>query len=210
VGRVDPVARTTATYDLVVDDYAARNGTPSPDLLAFQAAFAGALPGQRVVADVGCGPGHHTAWFAARGVRAFGVDRSAGMAARARSAGVPVVRGDLRALPLRDASLDGVWASASLLHVPRPDVPATLREWRRCLRDGGLLGLSTSLGGTEGWEDVPYAAAAPPGDAPLRRWFVHHDRDPLLAAVEAAGFAVRDTAKRVSHRRWLHVLAAAR
>jgi len=52
---------------------------------------------------------------------------------------VPVVGGDLRRLPVADESLDGIWSCASLLHVPRNEVPATLRSWRAALRPEGAL-----------------------------------------------------------------------
>jgi SAM-dependent methyltransferase len=138
-----------------------------------------------------------------------GFDRSREMVRRAASAGVPVAYGDLRALPVRDGALDGLWSSAALLHVPRPEVPATLRGWRRVLRAGGVLGLSTSLGGDEGWEVVPYDVSAQPMSGDVRRWFVHHDADERLGLIGAAGFRVKSATEGVSSRRWLMVLATA-
>lgn len=70
--------------------------------------------------------------------------------------GVGVDVGDLRMVPLRDARVDGLWFSASLLHVPSDEAPATLRSWAGCLRPGGTLGLSTSLDNGAGWEESPY------------------------------------------------------
>lgn len=119
-----------------------------------------------------------------------------------------VVRGDLRNPPLRARSLGGVWSNASLLHIPRAEVPATLAAWRALLRPGGVLGLSTSLGEDEGWEAVPYAAPkAHPGE--LSRWFVHHQQDALLGLIVSAGFTVDRVAVRQTHRNWLMVLATA-
>ena len=98
------------------------------------------------------------------------------MVLRAHDVGVPVAQGDIRMIPVRPASLDGIWSAASLLHVPRAEVPRTLDAWRSCLRAAGVLGLSTSLGDDEGWEVCPYDPLTQPSGAPLRRWFVHHDR----------------------------------
>lgn len=206
VATDDPVATTTAAYDLVAASYAERNAVAAPDHVEHQRAFLAALSGS-VVADAGCGPGRDAVSFAAEGVRVAGFDRSVEMLARARAAGVPVARADLRALPVRDGSLDGLWSSASLLHVPRDQVPATLLGWRRCLRDGGVLGLVTSLGGTEGWEDVPYDVATQPVDAPVQRWFVHHTRDGLLGLLADAGFTVLSATERHASRVWLQVIA---
>lgn len=205
----DPVAETIRSYELVAADYARRNAVATERHQAHQASFLSLVgPGARV-ADAGCGPGRDAAWFRSCGVRVVGVDRSREMLRRAVAAGVPVAYGDLRALPFASSSLDGLWSSAALLHVPRAEVPATLRGWRRVLGDGGVLGLSTSLGGDEGWEVVPYDVAAQPASRDVRRWFVHHDADSLLGLVSDAGFRVESATEGVASRRWLMVLATA-
>ena len=162
------------------------------------------------VADLGCGPARDLAAFLAAGLECVGVDLSDGMLAVARRSGLPVVRGDLRRPPLAPGSLGTVYSCAALLHVPREDVPGTLRGWRRLLRPGGALHLSTSLGGGEGWEVVPYAPdRGPRGGQHLQRWFVHHELDPLVAAVREAGFDVEEATTRTSHRAWARVTARA-
>jgi len=132
------------------------------------------------------------------------------MLAVAARRGLPVVRGDLRSPPFQPGSLGTVYSCAALLHVPREQVPATLRAWRALLRPDGLLHLSTSLGGGEGWEVVPYAPdRGPRGGQPLERWFVHHELDELLAAITGAGFVVEGAQTRASHRTWAMVSARA-
>jgi hypothetical protein len=127
----------------------------------------------------------------------------------------------MRHLPYRDGELDGIWSTAALLHVPRADVPDTLRGWRRCLASGGILGLSTAVGDHEGWEPVTERQASPHAGDPahglseplrgsLRRWFVYHQPDALVALLADAGFEVTSTAERATHRRWLQVLARTR
>ena len=200
---------TAATYDRIVDDYEARANALTPEFAEFRSAFVNRLPRAARVLDLGCGPGRDGAHFRELGFRATGLDASPGMAARARRNGLPVAVGDHRRPPFRPATAEGVWSSATLLHVPRPDVPATLAAWHRLLRPGGILGLSTSLGDSQGWEDVPYAAADQYGaDVELRRWFVHLQSDELLELLSAAGFTILTAQERTSHRRWLQVLAA--
>jgi SAM-dependent methyltransferase len=200
----DLVAQTRATYDRVAEDYDRRTSGPGPEFVAFRSAFAADVNG--TVADLGCGPGRDVAALREHGVTAVGFDLSTGMLARAARAGLPVVRGDIRRPPLRPGSLGGIWSSAALLHVPRPDVPSTLAAWHALLRPGGHLGLSTSLGGDEGWELAPCDGDGP-GGGELHRWFVHHDEGELLAMLTAAGFSVRSHLQRESHRRWLMVRA---
>jgi SAM-dependent methyltransferase len=61
--------------------------------------------GDRVL-DVGCGPGRHLAALRRRGIAAAGVDISASFVGLAAAAGLPVVRGDARRLPVRPGSFD--------------------------------------------------------------------------------------------------------
>ena len=163
-----------------------------------------ALP---VVLDAGAGPGHHAAAFRDAGLRAVALDLSIEMTRRARGRGVAVVRGDLRRLPFARRAFDGVWASASFLHVPAEQAPATLREWRRVTRTGGLLALTTASGGAGGWEDPPYDTG---DERPPPRWFVYHDEEPLRRMLDAAGWDVESVETRQSLRTWLQVRAVAR
>jgi SAM-dependent methyltransferase len=204
----DVVASTRDTYDRVAVDYDRRTREPDAAFAAFRTAFAAATASDEPVVDLGCGPGRDVAALRLEGVRAFGVDLSSGMLALAHGRGVPVVRGDLRRPPLRPGSVGAVWSSAALLHVPRAEVPATLRTWHGLLRPGGRLGLSTSLGGDEGWEVVPYAGEGPAGGE-LHRWFVHHDEAGLVAQLGEAGFTVVQAERRQSNRSWLMVQAVA-
>lgn len=67
-----------------------------------------ALPwraGWRVL-DVGCGAGRHARALVAAGGRPVGLDLSAELLAVARGAGVPLVRADMRRLPVRPRSVD--------------------------------------------------------------------------------------------------------
>jgi ubiquinone/menaquinone biosynthesis C-methylase UbiE len=102
-------------------------------------------PGQ--ILDVGCGPGHVTAFLAGLGLNVAGVDLSAGMVAQARARHPHLVQGDMTALPARDGSLDGLVSFYSLIHmIDDAQVRAALAEFRRVLADGGLLLLAVHVG----------------------------------------------------------------
>lgn len=94
---------------------------------------------QRVL-DLCCGDGFLLAMLAERGVDAVGVDLSAGEleAARRRLGGVVELHlARAQALPLPDASVDGVVCSWALMLLD--ELPTVLGELRRVLRPGGWL-----------------------------------------------------------------------
>jgi ubiquinone/menaquinone biosynthesis C-methylase UbiE len=96
-------------------------------------------PGARAL-DAGCGTGFQTAIVAEFGYRAHGLDLSAGSlsVAGARLPAARLVRGDLRALPYRDASFDAVVCAGSTLDFVE-DPGGAISELARVMRPGGTL-----------------------------------------------------------------------
>lgn len=137
-------------YDEVAELYAEKfsdslsNYPLERGLLASFAELASAVGGP--VADLGCGPGHVTAYLSSLGLDAFGVDVSSGMIAVARDRH-PELRfevGSMAALDIPDGSLSGILARHSIIHTPPEDVPAILAEFNRVLRPGGCALVSFS------------------------------------------------------------------
>lgn len=179
---------TTATYDQIAAAYVARPGLVET-MRATRRRFAARLrPGARVL-DAGCGPAHETVLLRALGLQAIGLDRSRGMLAEARSrpnarAGdIPLLLGDMRRLPLLDDSLDGLWACASFLHIPKRDAPAVLGEFWRTLGPGGMLYVGVKRGDGERWIA---SNAWPP------RFFAFYQPDELDEYLKAAGFTIAE------------------
>lgn len=100
------------------------------------------------VADVGCGPGHVTRRLCDLGVDAFGVDLSPGMidVARRTHPGLRFEVGSMTDLDLGDASVAGLVAWWSLIHIPDDEIPTVLGQFRRVLRPGGPLLLGFHVG----------------------------------------------------------------
>ena len=151
--ETDYLTVTRAAYDTVASDYA-RLFKGALDRMPWDrtvlAVFAELVLRDRLgpVADVGCGPGRITGYLHQLGLAAFGVDLSPGMLALARQAlpGLRFIEGSMTALDLPDASLGGVVAWYSLIHIPPPDVPAVLSEFCRVLVPGGQLVVSFQVG----------------------------------------------------------------
>lgn len=139
--------------------------------------------GEGRVADVGCGPGHVTAYLGELGLAAFGVDASPVMIELARQA-YPDLRfdvGSMAALNIADGALAGVLSRWSIIHTPPQELPAVVGEFHRVLAPGGHLLIGFSAG------DDP---ADPPqvfdhAVAPAYRW----SPDQLAAMLREAGLA---------------------
>jgi SAM-dependent methyltransferase len=100
-----------------------------------------ALPEGAAVLDLGCGSGVPTTQALASRFDVTGIDISESQIALARR-NVPAARflvADITQLDLPAASLDGVTAFYSLIHVPRDEQPALLRAIASWLRPRGLL-----------------------------------------------------------------------
>ncbi|WP_256391557.1 class I SAM-dependent methyltransferase [Natronoarchaeum rubrum] len=147
---MDEVRRTLDAYESDADAYVEKylGGSIAAQ---YGDAFFDELDGDRIL-DVGCGPGPDLETFANRGYDATGLDLSPSFlrAASDHVSDAAVARGDMRRLPFEARSFDGVWSSASLLHVPRADAASTLREFRRVLRRGGVAFVSVKRGETPG------------------------------------------------------------
>ena len=112
---------------------------------------AGRLNAGTRVLDVGCGTGNYAAVLTERvGCRMFGVEPSAQMRERARTAAPweSLVAGAAEALPFPDASFDLVFTTDVIHHVG--DRGAYFREAERVLRPGGRLATVT-----DSHEDIP-------------------------------------------------------
>lgn len=98
-----------------------------------------ALPAGGRWLDLGCGTGwtHEALRHMGLDRRVIGLDISLGMLGYARRRGMPVVLGDVGALPVASASVDVVLAKGVLHHLS--DLPVALAEIHRVLRPGGFL-----------------------------------------------------------------------
>ena len=112
------------------------------------------------ILDFGCGPGRDLLAFIERGHEPVGLDGAEAFVGMARErAGVEVWHQDFLALDLPKADFDGVFANASLFHVPAQELPRVLRELRECLLPGGVLFASNPRGGNEeGWSAGRYGS----------------------------------------------------
>lgn len=134
-----------------------------------------AAPPFRIL-DFGCGPGRDLAAFRALGHEPVGLEGAPEFAAMAREhAGCEVLQQDFLALDLPAGRFDGVFANASLFHVPSRELPRVLRELHAALKPEGVLFASNPRGDNEeGWSRGRYG--------------VYHHLDRWRAFLGDAGF----------------------
>jgi SAM-dependent methyltransferase len=95
------------------------------------------------------------------------------------SSGCEVLHQDFLALDLPALRFHGIFANASLFHVPTQELPRVLRELHAALRERGVLFASNPRGrGEEGWHG--------------ERWGAYHDLARWRSFVGAAGFEELD------------------
>jgi len=153
-------SRTLAHYDRSAEDF--WRGTRDHDVRQNIEALLRHIeePAPHAILDFGCGPGRDLLAFRARGHLAIGLEASPRFAAMARAiSGCEVWEQNFLALDLPAGRFDGVFANASLFHVPGQELPQVLARLRATLKPGGVLFSSNPRGGNEeGWSSGRYGA----------------------------------------------------
>lgn len=100
------------------------------------------------IADLGCGPGHVSAWLASHGATTVGIDLSAGMIAVACRdyPGAEFRQGDFLELPARDGEFGAAVALYSIIHLDPGELCRAFTEIHRVLRPAGLLLVAFHIG----------------------------------------------------------------
>ncbi|MFA7292165.1 MAG: methyltransferase domain-containing protein [Rhodocyclaceae bacterium] len=155
-----------------------REGTRDHDVSQNIAALLAAINSQPpfTILDFGCGPGRDLKTLTQLGHIAVGLDGAERFAAMAHAdSGCEVWQQDFLQLDLPAAHFDGVFANASLFHVPAQELPQVLRELHATLKPGGVLFASNPHGhNEEGWNAGRYGA--------------YHDLEVWRQTLTAAGF----------------------
>ena len=168
--------RTLAYYEGVAESF--RAGTADHDVSQNIAALLRHIestPPFRIL-DFGCGPGRDLKAFTQLGHVAIGLEGTAHFAAMARAdSGCEVWQQDFLQPSLPAQAFDGVFANASLFHVPGADLPRVLAALHATLKPRGVLFSSNPRGDNqEGWNGERYG--------------VYHDLEGWRSYLRAAGF----------------------
>ncbi len=179
------VHRTQLTYDQIAAAFAATYAAMPPNLAALADRLAQHVGPRGIIADIGCGHGRDTAWLERTNRLVIGFDLSFQMLLQAKT----ITRGDLVQMDMQhsavpNASFDGIWCCASLLHLPKSQAAATLVEFRRISRAEGMLILSIQEGDSEGWVWSERDR--------VERYFARYQIPEMSSLLSQAGYAIRE------------------
>lgn len=189
-------AATLGHYESRAQDYweGTRGHDVQQNIDALLAHIEGASP--HTILDFGCGPGRDLITLAALGHQPTGLDGAAAFADMARAnSGCAVWHQDFLTLDLPPNHFDGIFANASLQHVPKTELPRVLRDLHATLKPRGVLFASIPHGDDqEGGNDARYSC--------------FHSPESWHTQLQKAGFIERLTYYRPvglprSEQRWL-------
>lgn len=197
----DMISSTDQYYDEHAAEYYER--TVAADMSHLYDRFLAMVPIGGKILDAGCGSGRDLLVFSERGFRAKGIDASRALVEMAKTrSGVSCCVGRIEEIK-DEGKFDGVWACASLLHLPKAMLGSALCRLHRALVPGGAMFASVQEGNGEQRIDDG-------------RYFAFYQPPEFLAAIESAGFSVidvwgsDDVLQGRTATRWLNVLATSR
>ncbi|MDH4082327.1 MAG: methyltransferase domain-containing protein [Nitrospira sp.] len=197
------VAQTLQTYERDADVFLKHWGRKQYKRPPLLAEWVKVLPTRAALLDLGCGAGQDARYLTRVGHRVIGLDRAMSLLlfAHGRIPSVPLVLADIRALPIRADSLDGVWAAASLIHVPKRNVTGVLAELLHLVKPAGLFAATFTYGNNSRIKRTGWM----PG-----RYFARWRKDELARALQRAGWTVlslRVVSNQERKGRWINVIA---
>lgn len=155
------------------------DGTKDHDVSQNIEAFLAPFPEGKMldILDFGCGPGRDVKYFKSLGHRPVGLDGSEVFCRMVRQyTQCPTLQQNFLNLTLPARAFDGIFANASLFHVPSQELAGVLKALHEALRPGGILFSSNPRGNNEGWQGQRYGH--------------YMELDTNQSYLEAAGFEV--------------------
>jgi len=197
---------TVESYDAYAEDYRAGTEGIPDEVRSSMERFVAALDAGARVLEVGSGPGRDARALEEAGLSVRRTDITPAFVRMLRADGFAAevldpLSDDLDD-PERDAPYDGVWASASLVHARREDLPTALTRLAAATRPGGALHLALKEG--DGARFSTHGHVGGP------RHFTFWREEPLRAVLEQAGWEVVEVrrAQGLRDETWLAVQAS--
>jgi 2-polyprenyl-3-methyl-5-hydroxy-6-metoxy-1,4-benzoquinol methylase len=159
ISQYEDLSKSVAAYyDQNAQQYSDK--TANADLSRIYSQFLQYIPPGGRILDAGCGPGRDLKFFSDSGYGVVGIDNSSAMVEIAtKFAAVPCYWMRMEDIEYH-TTFEGVWCCAALLHVPKTNVPHTLRRFWSALKPNGALYIAVKKGtGEEFLADGRFFAA---------------------------------------------------
>ncbi len=142
--------------------------------------------GGKEVLELGCGSGIQSKQLLDLGLEVVGIDISPNMVleAKKRAPKANFLVGDIATVTFSASTFDGIYARASLLHIPKEMIPKVFESINKMLRDGGVFYLAVKEGKGEGEvEDSRHGIN-------VKRFFSLFVKEEIEKLLEKAGFKI--------------------
>lgn len=131
-------------------------GTVSVNFKQTQNRFLNCFNEGAYILDFGCGSGRDTRYFMEAGMKVDAIDGSEEMCRIASEyTGIEVQKMLFQELDVHD-KYDGIWACASILHLPKNDLKSVLQKMAVALKNHGIIYTSFKYGEFEGERNGRY------------------------------------------------------
>ncbi len=131
-------------------------GTFSVDFTETQERYLSKLQEGAYILDFGCGSGRDARYFLSKGYRVDATDGSEELCRMAGKNTGLAVRQMLFSELDEHERYDGIWACASVLHLPKAELKSVLKKMAAATKQSGVLYISFKYGEFEGWRNGRY------------------------------------------------------
>ena len=160
--------------------------------------FLAHLPGKEII-DVGSGPGNHALYFKEKGGKVLCVDFSESMLQLCAEKGLDIKFMDIEQWDLAENSADGIWAYASLLHLPRDQIPEVIQNIQRTLHKEGMAFIAVKQGlGAEYEIKEKYSGT--------KRYFTYFSKEEMRGLLIAEFEIISESTLTIKEQIFLHYL----
>lgn len=169
--------------------------------------FLALLPSRGSVLDVGCGSGVKSKYMLEKGFRVVGIDVSEGLLkiAQRESPSGEFLLLSMTELDSLTEEFDGVFAQASLLHIPKAEASGVVRQMAGRARPGGYVYIAVK----RAWEGAPEEEVKKENDYgyEYERFFSYYTPEELSGYMKAAGLeVVSESSSQSGNTVWLQIV----
>jgi cyclopropane fatty-acyl-phospholipid synthase-like methyltransferase len=204
LGIMSPTESTKQFYNEHVDSYIANidkagvTHVPTAHLNSFVQYLQSSFSGQLKVLELGCGHGRDAEMLAANNIHVMATDYSRSMLLKAQErleassfpAAVHLLELDMRTVGQHflPHSLHGVWACATVVHLPKKDLPALLSSLYTLLKPGGTIYMSVKVKPSSDSNDETFDPDTRYGG--IKKFYAFYEESELLDYFQEAGFVI--------------------